>query len=62
MIQDPAAAIAQIINLFILNCQNSYTIGNYAGVDDMFVSFRGRCKFRMYMRNKPDKCGLKIMW
>ncbi|KAK9686172.1 Transposase IS4 [Popillia japonica] len=27
----------------------------------MLVGFRGRCSFRIYMPNKPNKYGLKIM-
>lgn len=29
-------------------------------IDEMLIAFRGKCKFRMYMPNKPAKYGLKI--
>ena len=32
-----------------------------ATVDEQLLSFRGWCIFRMYMKAKPDKYGLKII-
>nr|CAH7736445.1 unnamed protein product [Callosobruchus chinensis] len=40
---------------------NVYSIGQCACVDEMLVKFRGRCKFKMYMPNKPAKYGIKLM-
>lgn len=60
-INDPAAIISEVLNSFILNSQKCYTIGAYACIDEMLVSFRGRCRFKMYMPKKPAKYGLKIM-
>jgi hypothetical protein len=59
--QDILTRISEIFNAFIRNCQNVYTIGFCACVDEMLVSFRGRSKFKMYMPQKPCKYGLKIM-
>ncbi|KAJ8928432.1 hypothetical protein NQ314_019021 [Rhamnusium bicolor] len=59
---DPAAAnISQIFDIFVQNCQVCYTNGTSACIDEMLVGFRGRCKFKMYIPNKPGKYGLKIM-
>lgn len=58
---DSAAAISEVFTYFIENCQRCYNIGAYACVDEMLVAFRGRCKFRMYMPNKPAIYGIKIM-
>lgn len=55
------AAISDIFDLFIQNCQKLYSVGENVCVDEMLVAFRGRCKFKMYMPNKPNKYGLKIM-
>ena len=30
-------------------------------MDEQLLGFRGRCKFRMYIKSKPDKYGLKII-
>nr|CAH7763977.1 unnamed protein product [Callosobruchus chinensis] len=58
---DPAAPISFIFETFINNCRNVYSIGQCACVDEMLVKFRGRCKFKMYMPNKPAKYGIKLM-
>lgn len=58
---DPTAPISHIFEAFITNCQNAYSVGQTVCVDEMLVSFRGKCRFRMYMPNKPDKYGLKLM-
>lgn len=58
---DPLAAISEIFNVFINNCQSRYRIGSDACVDEMLIAFRGRCKFKMFMPKKPAKYGLKLM-
>lgn len=58
---DTAAAISQIFTQFINNCNANYACSEFATVDEMLVPFRGKCKFRMYMKSKPAKYGLKIM-
>lgn len=50
---DSLAAISEIFGQFIANCKKAYTPGAYLCVDEMLVSFRGRCKFRIYMPKKP---------
>lgn len=50
-----------MFNNFVKNCQQLYSLGSCATIDEMLVSFRGRCKFRVYMPNKPCKYGIKIM-
>lgn len=58
---DPAAAISNIFNIFISNCQEVYSIGAHACVDETLIPFRGRCPFRMYMPNKPARYGIKLI-
>lgn len=58
---DPTAPISFIFEQFVNNCQKIYSVGSNTTVDEMLVSFRGRCSFRMYIPNKPAKYGLKIM-
>lgn len=29
-------------------------------IDEQLVAFRGRCPFRIYMKSKPDKFGIKL--
>ena len=59
--KDHAAAISNIFNIFISNCQAVYSIGAHACVDETLIPFRGRCPFRMYMPNKPARYGIKLI-
>lgn len=58
---DRFAPIREIWTKFIANCQNNYNMSDKITVDEQLLSFRGRCIFRMYMKSKPDKYGLKII-
>lgn len=58
---DRFAPIRQIFEIFIRNCQECYSMSEKVTVDEQLLSFRGRCKFRMYMKSKPDKYGLKLI-
>lgn len=60
-IYDKLAAIRELWDLFIINCQSYYTPGENVTIDEMLVPFRGRCSFKMYMPKKPSKYGIKIM-
>lgn len=55
------AAISDIFDAFINNCKQNYTLGTHVCIDEMLIAFRGRCKFRIYMPNKPNKYGLKVL-
>lgn len=57
---DPTAAISFIFSCFIDNCQSMYGLGQSVTIDEMLVSFRERCRFKIYMPNTPAKYGLKI--
>ncbi|KAJ8943353.1 hypothetical protein NQ314_009780 [Rhamnusium bicolor] len=58
---DKLAPIAELFNLMIVNSQSNYSCGEYMTIDGMLVGFKGRCRYKMYMPNKPNKYGLKIM-
>ncbi|GBO99332.1 hypothetical protein EVAR_91866_1 [Eumeta japonica] len=49
------------VEKFIENCKKWYKPGSYITVDEQLVGFRGRCPFRMYIPNKPNKYGLKLV-
>lgn len=57
---DPACPISEILEMFVVNSQQNYSLGANATVDEMLIPFRGRSKFKMYMPNKPGKYGLKL--
>jgi len=58
--EDRFSPIREIWEIFISNCTNSYQPSRDCTVDEILLGFRGRCKFRMYIKSKPDKYGLKL--
>lgn len=58
---DKLAAISNLFDRFIGNCKINYSCGEYVTVDEMLVGFRGKCRFRMFIKSKPVKYGLKIL-
>lgn len=49
-----------IWEVFIKQCQMNYIPGSEVTIDEQLLGFRGRCPFRMYIPNKPDKYGIKF--
>lgn len=45
---------------FVTNCQRAYNVGESVTMDEMLVSFRGRCSFIQYMPQKLAKYGIKV--
>ncbi|KAG5868029.1 hypothetical protein JTB14_026670 [Gonioctena quinquepunctata] len=56
-----AAAITYIFETFVGSCQEVYTLSEHTCIDEILVSFRGRCSFKMYFPKKTGKYGLKVM-
>ncbi len=57
---DNLAPIREIFGEFVGYCQANYQVGEYLTIDEMLEAFRGRCKFRQYIANKPAKYGIKV--
>lgn len=57
---DKLAAFRQIWNMFVANFRANYVPSAYVTVDEGLVPFRGRAPFKVYMKNKPHKYGIKI--
>lgn len=57
---DKLAPIREIWDIFIQNCTNNYEPSNNCTIGEQLVSFRGRCLFSIYMKNKPERYGMKI--
>lgn len=55
------APISDLWDKFINNCTASYKPSAYLCIDEQLVGFRGRCPFRIYIPNKPNKYGIKII-
>lgn len=58
---DKLAAISWLFDKFVLNSQQNYNLGPNTCIDEMLIPFRGRCKFVVYMPNKPAKYGIKVL-
>ncbi|KAJ8968179.1 hypothetical protein NQ314_002438 [Rhamnusium bicolor] len=54
------APVRETFQSFVTNCKGAYSPGFYVTIDEMLESFRGRCRFRQYIVNKPAKYGIKI--
>ncbi|CAK1587396.1 unnamed protein product [Parnassius mnemosyne] len=59
--EDKFTHIRELWQNMIDNFQKWYTPGSYITVDEQLVSFRGRCPFRIYIPNKPNKYGIKLV-
>lgn len=57
---DNLAAIRDLFEQFVNNCQENFVVSEFVTIDEMLESFRGRCKFRVYMKSKPARYGLKV--
>lgn len=57
---DKLAAIRDIFDRFVHNCETAYNMSEFVTIDEMLPSFRGNCNFRMYIPSKPNKYGIKI--
>ncbi|XP_022909074.2 piggyBac transposable element-derived protein 4-like [Onthophagus taurus] len=55
------ACIEELWNMFIEKCKWNYKPHNFCTVDEQLLSFRGRCGFRVYIKSKPDRYGLKLV-
>lgn len=57
---DNLSPIRTLFDKFVEKCYTSYTPGLTVTIDEMLDPFRGRCRFRQYIANKPAKYGIKI--
>lgn len=56
---DRLAAFREVSDLFQQNCVKNFNTGFEVTTDERIISFNGRCKFKVYMPNKPDSYGIK---
>ncbi|KRY40028.1 PiggyBac transposable element-derived protein 4 [Trichinella spiralis] len=57
---DKLAAIRMVFDTFVRNCTENYMHSAHVTIDEVLVSFKGRCPFRMYIPSKAAKYGIKI--
>ena len=58
--KDKFTHIRDLFNRVIQNCRDNWVAGPVVTIDEQLLGFRGRCPFRMYISNKPNKYGIKI--
>lgn len=56
---DKFAPIHQLFEL-VDKCKTNFSVSDYLTIDKMLESFRSRCGFKYYIKNKPAKNGVKI--
>lgn len=57
---DKMAAFRNVFEKLVGNCKEHYSSNSYLTIDKKLVAFRGKCLFRVYMKSKPAKYGIKI--
>lgn len=57
---DNLAAGRTIFERFNENCKKNYLVGANVTLDEILLTFRETCHFRMYMPQKPNKYRTKI--
>ncbi|KAL9698498.1 hypothetical protein quinque_001939 [Culex quinquefasciatus] len=57
---DKLEPIRKIFDVFVANCQRNYVPPKVLTVDERLCLFRGRVSFRVYIKSKPGKYGIKI--
>jgi hypothetical protein len=60
VVRDKLAPIREIMDLFAAYCQKYYNTSSHITVDEQLFPFRGHAPFRVYMKLKPAKYGIKI--
>ncbi|KAF2904214.1 hypothetical protein ILUMI_01962 [Ignelater luminosus] len=57
---DKMAPIRDVFLTFVKDCQKHYNPCSHLTVDEQLVPFRGKCPFRVFMKCKPAKYGIRI--
>ncbi|KAG5861670.1 hypothetical protein JTB14_008115 [Gonioctena quinquepunctata] len=57
---DKLAPIRCIFDMFVENFKRKMYPGSHMTVDEQLLGFRDRAPFRVYMKSKPDKYGIKL--
>jgi hypothetical protein len=60
--KDPLSPVRHVWNLFSAKIGRFYVPRSDLTIDEQLVEYHGRVKFRVYIRSKPGRFGLKIIW
>ncbi|KAG5861173.1 hypothetical protein JTB14_036057 [Gonioctena quinquepunctata] len=58
--KDKLQAIRTLYDQFTQNCIRQYSLGANITVDERLATFRGKCTFRVYMKSKLVRYGIRI--
>jgi hypothetical protein len=58
--RDRLAPIRDVFDAWVKTLPRSFIPYENVTIDEQLVAFRGRCSFRMFMKSKPAKYGLKL--
>ena len=59
-VNDKFASVGNVFEMMVSKFRSSYRPGISITVDEQMVTFRGRCGFKMFLKEKSDKYGMKI--
>lgn len=59
-LEDKLAPIREVFDKFVSNCKKALYPSTHVCIDEQLVPFRGKAPFRVYMKSKPAKYGIKI--
>ena len=59
---DPLSPVRDVWQAFVEKLQQFYVPHENLTIDEQLLEFHGRVKFRVYMKSKPSKYGIKIVW
>jgi len=57
---DELAPIKDVFESINSKFQMAYTPNEHITTDEHFVVFRRKCPFRMFIKSKPEMCGIKL--
>ena len=57
---DKLAPIRRIFEMMATKFRSSYRAGVNITVDEQLMTYRGHCPFKMFLKEKPGKYGIKI--
>lgn len=58
---DRGAAVREVFDHIVETSKRLYTPSDVLTIDEQLLQFHGKCPFKVYIGNKPDKFGMKIL-
>ncbi len=58
--KNPIGKIEAIFNCVVEKSRQMFVPSKYMTIDESMIGYRGRVKFKMFCKAKPDKYGMKV--